>query len=736
MLYFNCKNFLWLFLFFIWGGNMMSANQHFGNFQVGAKYRFVNVKKEGAIGVGANHGSQVRVLYVSASEAASPDCYWIAEAAATGWRFRNAQTGQYLAFTPAKDYTTFVRLTLTDKADAPETIWQVSSAKRHYVFSYTDDKPYFWSLEGNMVAASSGSGDTSSNLFDVYDEHGKQVEVPAYTYVSKYISDVAINQRLLPYDERAQRYFFPIPTSATGNIDFSFAAVDNAQYQIVVYDANGAVVRAWSQVNAANGYQLAVLREGREVARGAIVFTTLPVLDITYRGEIAPPVLPDGTIQKPTLPGTVHVLGNDPQHDLNCSTTFRRRGATATNYPKRSLNMKLFRSEGVEMDTTLLGLRNDKSWILDAMAIDVMRMRNRVCFDVWNSFSPLPYDTKYERRNGTQGRFVELIINGDYAGIYCLTDKIDRQLLNLTKPELTEGGDLKNVRGVLYKSNLWEHTSLSELVLDEKQPMTGTDWNSWELQVPDDYPSPAAWKPLRDLYAYCTQLTINPRTQERNFDEHFYLQNLSDFYLLVLAYDMVDNGNKNMFLSVKNIQKGKRFVVTPWDMDTSLGGYYDGRFHSGTYENTAVQDARIRQNEPFFTMWTWDVNGFRKLTANRWFKLRKSIFSAETLAARLTTYGTLFTNSGAWAREYARWNKGTPIVPNIMAEIPLVVEWYKQRMQEMDKFFLPHTDDPTGISTLSPNAVPQDVHTLDGRRISWDEAARGLYIVGGQKVVK
>lgn len=87
------------------------------------------------------------------------------------------------------------------------------------------------------------------------------------------------------------------------------------------------------------------------------------------------------------------------------------------------------------------------------MANDRLRMRNRLCFDVWNEMSQLPYDTKYDRRNGTKGRFVEVFVNEEYRGIYCMSDKIDRKLLGLKK--LQKNGSENTVRGVLYKGVKW-----------------------------------------------------------------------------------------------------------------------------------------------------------------------------------------------------------------------------------------------------------------------------------------
>ena len=68
----------------------------------------------------------------------------------------------------------------------------------------------------------------------------------------------------------------------------------------------------------------------------------------------------------------------------------RYRGNWALNYEKKSFAVKLTDSSGKKLDVSVLGIRDENSWILDAMSFDCMRMRNRVCFDLWNSFSRIP----------------------------------------------------------------------------------------------------------------------------------------------------------------------------------------------------------------------------------------------------------------------------------------------------------------------------------------------------------
>lgn len=110
------------------------------------------------------------------------------------------------------------------------------------------------------------------------------------------------------------------------------------------------------------------------------------------------------------------------------------RGASASTYPKKAYSVELQDESGEETDASLLNLREDGDWILDAMYIDHARMRNRLCTDIWNSFNSVPHKEKEpEAINGTRGYFVEVILNQKYNGLYCFTEKVDRKQLKLKK---------------------------------------------------------------------------------------------------------------------------------------------------------------------------------------------------------------------------------------------------------------------------------------------------------------
>lgn len=409
---------------------------------------------------------------------------------------------------------------------------------------------------------------------------------------------------------------------------------------------------------------------------------------------------------------------------------FKTRGATARLYSmKPSFNMKLETEEGEEIDYNLLGIRKASSFILDAMAIDRICMRNRVCFDIWNSYSRLPYATDFDSRNGTSGRFVIVYMNDNYKGIYCLTDKINRKLLGLKKPKVDSDGDV-TIRGVLYKQGTND-------IAEQEIPGFYNDYmvyvalwhDAWELKEPDDYPGPAAWAPLVDFYD-------NLFNKEYVVGK-FYEDNLIDYSLLVMALCITDNwGNKNKYFSMLNSQESgdaSRFIVTPWDMDTSLGGHYNGDYYDGNYSQWTMQQISSSASIPFSLCFS--QNEWWERMRQRWIELRETVFSAENVAGIMYGYCDLFEESGAWEEQVEFWDfypgPKPKYVTDLRGEIDHIVEWYAKRLLQMDEYF--HVDEAS-VELQHVNGEAGVIYDLNGRRVEPDATVKGtVYIRDGKK---
>lgn len=701
--------FLSVIFIFLFGGICTSLNAQ--TFQEGVKYRIVCGKyNTGSIGIGAEHGKDYIVCYVKNDADLTEDCYWyIDHMGEAKWRFRNAKTNQALTFTSGKDYDTYVRLKLSSVDDKNEKqVWTKGTTEGYFNFYYMGDEKYYLrkSSDGSMVVAD--KYEDMYSRFAIVDEYGYEVLAPGApegghiqpsTDVAACVDSLMLNGRQMIYDVEKQTFFSVLPASSETDLNFTFNAADGVTVQ--VYDGPVAISKI-ADIELRKSYNIEVRRGNIIIASTPVIFTSLPILNINHEGKIEAYmdyVWGDMALTSPDEPGTVAM-----------SAKFKTRGASAMQYKKKSLNMKLRErpavegEEEIETDANLLGIRSGSSWILDAMAADRVDMRNRVCFDLWNDFSKLPYETDFDGRNGTKGRFVEVWIKGKYNGIYCLTDRINRKLLDLKKPTVDYETGSVTVKGVLYKGNKWGYTSFRKSSLDDYIEKFGDTRNTvnfceWELSEPEDYPCDSAWLPLYNLYTDFEGNLATPEFYEK-MNNKFFLQNVADIHLFILAMALGDNGNKNLFYSVQNMTKEgdkSKFVISPWDMDASLGGNYDGSFYNGEYENPVIQNMKIsKEGNPFKALWE-NSEDYRMMLASRWARVRDNVLSPMAVASKMRKYAELFTESGAWEREYKKWNSDrwydNQLVPDVKNEVEQIISWYRnQRIPTLNDYIESYID--------------------------------------------
>ena len=428
------------------------------------------------------------------------------------------------------------------------------------------------------------------------------------------------------------------------------------------------------------------------------------------------------------IPGHITIVDAEMRTEGRLMASFdcklRYRGASSLKYEKKSFAIKLLDSDGEDLDANVFGIRKENDWILDAMAIDRIRMRNRVCFDIWNEISKTPYKTDFDNRNGTLGQFVEVYLNGEYHGLYCMTDKIDRKLLGLKKAKEQSDGSVY-VRGVLYKGEAW--TDATRMTgYDISESFDGEAWNGWELQYPDDYPCYDAWKPLMNLIDFC-----NTRNAffKLHYRQHFYYDNLVDYALFIMGLNIIDNNVKNTHFSCPDINVNETFLITPWDLDCSLGGLYEGSHYE---EYTKISE--LTSNYIYYQLYVYNVDNFRESMKERWQELSLGIMSPNSFNSRLDAYAKRFKESGAWQREYDKWNNN-PVPLDLDDELEYVKNWYVNNIAALNKVLGVIADDIPYVfqDTDSYNIR---MYNIDGKRIMSNPTGRKIYIENGRKIIR
>lgn len=489
-----------------------------------------------------------------------------------------------------------------------------------------------------------------------------------------------INNKQLVYDGKGNAYFATLPEGMRNGGDYTAKVT----YKLKTTNAEGYTLKVNGQEPDADGYvtfdnvdcetlypiELTNASENVDLS-AKIRFTFLPIVELNC----------SSVNSKAYTTGSLRVT--DPAslgYDSLMIAAFKYRGASSSNYPKRSYAIKLRDENGNSVDRKLLGYRSDNNWILDAMYIDLACMRNRVATDLWNAFECKPYyaDREKKVRTGTRGKFVEVILNGQWWGLYCMTEKMDRKQLKLKKfvpASLSTTGE-NEVHGVLYKSNQWTyevfmgHESNDDndnkqviyphkKVSDYKNILGQETWCEYEFKYPDYEDEAVEWRPLHDAAnMVATSFILNIDSVKSRFDYPM----LRDYYLFIDLLLATDNHGKNLFWYAYDTQgpEGDKLSLAPWDLDGTFGQDWDGVI-TNTKDVTLDFDTYIKNYEhgqfAIFDLiksrseWQQDLK-------DRYAELRiKGVISGDSIANRFANYASLFEASLADQREQNMWSK-------------------------------------------------------------------------------
>lgn len=489
-----------------------------------------------------------------------------------------------------------------------------------------------------------------------------------------------INDKQLVYDGKGNAYFATLPEGMrnggdyTAKVTYKLKATNAEGYTLKVNgqepDADGYVT--FDNVDCETLYPIELTNASENVDLSAnIRFTFLPIVELNC----------SSVNSKAYTTGSLRVT--DPAslgYDSLMIAAFKYRGASSSNYPKRSYAIKLRDENGNSVDRKLLGYRSDNNWILDAMYIDLACMRNRVATDLWNAFECKPYyaDREKKVRTGTRGKFVEVILNGQWWGLYCMTEKMDRKQLKLKKfvPAAQSTTGENEVHGVLYKSNQWTyevfmgHESNDDndnkqviyphkKVSDYKNILGKETWCEYEFKYPDYEDEAVEWRPLHDAAnMVATSFILNIDSVKSRFDYPM----LRDYYLFIDLLLATDNHGKNLFWYAYDTQgpEGDKLSLAPWDLDGTFGQDWDGVI-TNTKDVTLDFDTYIKNYEhgqfAIFDLiksrseWQQDLK-------DRYAELRmKGVISGDSIANRFANYASLFEASLADQREQDMWSK-------------------------------------------------------------------------------
>lgn len=492
--------------------------------------------------------------------------------------------------------------------------------------------------------------------------------------------DIVFNGQTLMADNASNRLFYSLNKNDAAS--FSPKA-------LVLSDPDAYVVmdREITQelIESGQTARLAVIK-GNEYREFELAITTLPIMKIDYTGDI----------EEYECDMNMFLYDNGEKTGEICATTsggtIRYRGASTLFYPKKAFKLNLKRYEGGVLKNNprpLLGMRDDDDWLLYAAYNDCEKVRDVFSENLW--YETLSDDNSWGVKAGMCYRYVELILNGEYHGLYALGFPVDEKQLGLS-------GDC--AKEALYKKKTWDSEDTLEVSqwgilpgyeakTDNKYVQAGYEgeFGYYEDKKGNEVYDLSEYALLYEHYLYLARNCGDSESLLKCVD----LDNLIDiniFFNLIQGEDNVEGHLfKNEFIAVKrDKENGIKILYAPWDMDISWGNkWVDDGDRNFTESHYFLPEDNFTGEFGYYEeiLINNDTDLLEK-TAEKYAQLRNDKWSFENIDKMLDSCEADIFGSGAFIRDKERWPEG---IYTDEGNLEAFKEYVHARLEYLDGYY-------------------------------------------------
>lgn len=539
------------------------------------------------------------------------------------------------------------------------------------------------------------------------------ISIPSY-------AQFTINGKHIIYDKQNDTYMACIPEDAFGKDYEAIILLDIASdwSDLSIDGTQIAYSYTFKQVEGNKLYSIHA-RKGNKEINTKITFTFLPLLVL------------QGSFGYDYAQGSMSLYSSDATEPTISLIKAKWRGGSTNTADKHKRNYKIksINFKGKSQDISLLGMREDNNWILDAGQIDLFRLRNRIATEIWNDFSTKPYYASKEpkAKSGVTGKVVEVILNNKYRGIYSLTEAMDRKELKLKKYDDKD----QEFHGQLWKVSSWDKATFWDI--DKDYDNTQETWHAFETKYPDiEDVNPTDYSPLYEAIDFV--VNSNDEAFKKEAGDYFDIPVLIDYQLFLETLKPVDNNGKNMYWGIYDVAKSKKLTLAIWDLDASVG--QDWHCSTPLHPDYVLPNTDLGVKDVFnlyHRLSSLNVDNYNEKVASRYQELRKTYFSEENLISRYQGYYDMLVKSGAASREECKWSKdsdigGYPL--NFKSEIEYIKNWIINRLNYLDTNQFPVS---TNISEIhqKESLSTKTTYNMLGQKVG--TSYQGLKIKNGKK---
>jgi len=418
--------------------------------------------------------------------------------------------------------------------------------------------------------------------------------------------------------------------------------------------------------------------------------TNLPLVVIETGG---PPI-----IDEPKIEAHLKIIYNengysrktDDPNIYNGHIGIEIRGRYSAMLPQKPYGFETRDSLGINLNVPLFHMPSENDWILLANYNDKTFLRNSLAFELFRQMG------HYAPRT----QFCEVIVNGQYKGIYVLTEKIkvDKNRIDIAK--LTEednyGDDVTG--GYVFKVDYFDEYNSWE---SRHPPL---DINSGSVHFVYYYPKPDEITHQQMIYIqqFVDQMesALYKASSQGLVDlmsDYMDMNSFIDYFLLNELARNVDGYKKSSYFYKDKDSNGGLLHAGPvWDFDWAWKNINECIF--GATDGSGWAFA-VHQCDPWPVPPGWTVKlmkdiRFKRLVKDRYMELRQTILSETSIFNYIDSVSYVLDE--AQVRHYNRWpilgrNVGAPEVDpqpaTYQGEITKFKNWISKRLNWLDMQF-------------------------------------------------
>lgn len=402
----------------------------------------------------------------------------------------------------------------------------------------------------------------------------------------------------------------------------------------------------------------------------------------------------------------------DPFNNYNGKIGIEIRGSTSQQFPKKQYAVETRDALGNDLDVSLLGFPAESDWVLFAPYNDKSLMRDVLAYRIASDMG----------RYASRSKFCEVVLNGDYVGVYVLLEKIKRDAnrVNIKKLEAPDTSGTALTGGYIIKIDKTDGEG-NDGWYSNYLPFaqrTNKIFYQYHYPKPEDIVAQQKAYIQNKIFAFETIMyySSNIADPATGYPKYLDTDSYVDFMLVNEVVKNVDGYRLSTYLYKNRDDINPKIFAGPvWDFNLAFGNadYYEGWKTDGWQIKFLTDYQNIPEWEGFLTPFWWrklyDDTNFRNKVYARWQNLKSNSLTTNKIISYVDSLVTLLDE--AKTRNFERWPVlGQYVWPNpfvgntYQEEIDYLKNWIVNRITWLDQNMI---GEPTNVDETN-NQTPND----------------------------